>query len=70
MQHCKRNLEHAENSSRRTSHVKKERIDMGVKKFETFKMKKNETLDEIFARLTIIVNELRSLGKPTILMKE
>lgn len=46
-----------------TSHVKEERIDMGVKKFETFEMKENETIDEMFARLTIIVNELRSLGK-------
>jgi len=46
-----------------TSHVKEERIDMGVKKFETFKMRESETIDEMFARLTIIVNELRSLGK-------
>jgi len=46
-----------------TSHVKEERIDMGVKKFETFEMKEDETIDEMFARLTIIVNELRSLGK-------
>jgi len=46
-----------------TSHVKEEIIDMGVKKFETFEMKENETIDEMFARLTIIVNELRSLGK-------
>jgi len=46
-----------------TSHVKEERIDMGVKKFETFEMKENETIDAMFARLTIIVNELRSLGK-------
>jgi len=46
-----------------TSHVKEEKIDMGVKKFETFEMKEDETIDEMFARLTIIVNELRSLGK-------
>jgi len=26
-------------------------------------MKENETIDEMFARLKIIVNELRSLGK-------
>ena len=40
-----------------TSHVKEERIDMGVKKFETFEMKESETIDEMFTRLTIIVNE-------------
>jgi len=45
-----------------TGHVKEERIDMGVKKFETFEVKENETIDEMFARLTIIVNELLSLG--------
>jgi len=36
---------------------------MGVKKFETFEMKENESIDEMFARLTIIVNELRYFGK-------
>ncbi|XP_058787460.1 uncharacterized protein LOC131661835 [Vicia villosa] len=46
-----------------TSHVKEERIDMGVKKFETFEMKEDETIDEMFSRFTIIINELRSLGK-------
>ncbi|XP_058784566.1 uncharacterized protein LOC131659382 [Vicia villosa] len=46
-----------------TSHVKEERIDMGVRKFETFEMKEDETIDEMFSRFTIIINELRSLGK-------
>ncbi|XP_058766578.1 uncharacterized protein LOC131640185 [Vicia villosa] len=46
-----------------TSHVKEERIDLGVRKFETFEMKEEETIDEMFSRFTIIVNELRSLDK-------
>ncbi|XP_058783345.1 uncharacterized protein LOC131658028 [Vicia villosa] len=46
-----------------TSHVKEERIDLGVRKFETFEMKEEETIDEMFSRFTVIVNELRSLGK-------
>lgn len=39
-----------------TNHVKEERVNMGVKKFETFEMKKDETVDKMFTRLTIIVN--------------
>ncbi|XP_058775330.1 uncharacterized protein LOC131649593 [Vicia villosa] len=46
-----------------TSHVKEQRIDMGVRKFETFEMKEDETIDEMFSRFTIIINELRSLVK-------
>lgn len=36
---------------------------MGVRRFETFEMKEEETVDEIFEILIVIVNELRSLGK-------
>jgi len=46
-----------------TSHVRETRIDIGVKKFEVFEMNENETIDEIYARFTTIVNEMRSLGK-------
>jgi len=46
-----------------TSHVKETRIDIGVKKFEVFEMSQNETIDEMYARFTTIVNEMRSLGK-------
>src|SRR4030066_28518 len=46
-----------------TSHVKETRIDIGVKKFEIFEMSENETIDEMYARFTTIVNEMRSLGK-------
>jgi hypothetical protein len=46
-----------------TSHVKETRIDIGVRKFEIFEMSENESIDEMFARFTTIVNELRSLGK-------
>ena len=45
-----------------TSHVKETRIDIGVRKFEVFEMSENETIDEMYARFTIIVNEMRSLG--------
>jgi len=46
-----------------TSHVKETRIDIGVRKFEVFEMSENESIDEMFARFTTIVNEMRSLGK-------
>ena len=46
-----------------TSHVKETRIDIGVRKFEVFEMSENETTDEMYARFTTIVNEMRSLGK-------
>lgn len=46
-----------------TSHVKETRIDIGVRKFEVFEMSENETIDEMYARFTTIVNEMRSLGK-------
>jgi len=46
-----------------TSHVKETRIDIGVRKFEVFEMNEDETIDEMYARFTTIVNEMRSLGK-------
>jgi len=46
-----------------TSHVKETRIDIGVRKFEVFEMNENKTIDEMYARFTTIVNEMRSLGK-------
>jgi len=46
-----------------TSHVKETRIDIGVRKFEVFEMSENETIGEMYARFTTIVNEMRSLGK-------
>ena len=39
-----------------TSHVKETRIDIGVRKFEVFEMSENETIDEMYARFTTIVN--------------
>jgi hypothetical protein len=46
-----------------TSHVKETRIDIGVRKFEVFERSENEFVDEMYARFTTIVNEMRSLGK-------
>jgi len=46
-----------------TTHVKETRIDIGVRKFEIFKMNEEENIDEMYSRFTSIVNELRSLEK-------
>ncbi|XP_004514880.1 uncharacterized protein [Cicer arietinum] len=46
-----------------TSHVKETRIDIGVQKFELFKINEGETIDEKYSKFTIIVNEMCSLGK-------
>ncbi|MCH79648.1 phytoalexin-deficient 4-2 protein [Trifolium medium] len=50
---------HHEGSSR----VKETRIDIGVRRFELFEMKEDETIDQMYGRLTVIINELNSLGK-------
>ncbi|MCH79420.1 phytoalexin-deficient 4-2 protein, partial [Trifolium medium] len=50
---------HHEGSSR----VKETRIDIGVRKFELFEMKEDESIDQMYGRLTVIINELNSLGK-------
>lgn len=36
---------------------------MGVWKFETFEIIEDETIDEMYSRLTLIVNELKYFGK-------
>jgi len=41
--------------------VKDTIIDIGVRKFKLFEMKETETIDEMYGRFTIILNELRSL---------
>jgi chromosome segregation ATPase len=46
-----------------TNHVKETRIDIGVRKFELFEMKEDETVDQMYGRFTVIINELISLGK-------
>ncbi|KAK2373774.1 hypothetical protein QL285_074786 [Trifolium repens] len=46
-----------------TNHVKETRIDIGVRKFELFEMKEDESVDQMYGRFTIIINELISLGK-------
>jgi hypothetical protein len=50
---------HHEGSNR----VKETRIDIGVRKFELFEMREDGTVDQMNGRLTIIINELNSLGK-------
>jgi hypothetical protein len=46
-----------------TNHVKKTRIDIGVRKFELFEMKEDESVDQMYERFTVIINELITLGK-------
>ncbi|XP_045791661.1 uncharacterized protein LOC123886384 [Trifolium pratense] len=46
-----------------SSCVKETRIDIGVRKFELFEMKEDETIDQMYGRFTIIINELNSVGK-------
>ncbi|GAU50223.1 hypothetical protein TSUD_409020 [Trifolium subterraneum] len=46
-----------------TNSVKETRIDIGVRKFELFEMKEEETIDQMYGRFTSIINELNSLGK-------
>ncbi|CAJ2636642.1 unnamed protein product [Trifolium pratense] len=46
-----------------TSHIKETRIDIGVRKFELFEMSNSETIDQMYGRFTVIINELNSLGK-------
>ncbi|XP_045831060.1 uncharacterized protein LOC123922382 [Trifolium pratense] len=46
-----------------TSHIKETRIDIGVRKFELFEMSDSETIDQMYGRFTVIINELNSLGK-------
>ncbi|GAU46301.1 hypothetical protein TSUD_283270, partial [Trifolium subterraneum] len=48
---------------KRTNSVKETRIDIGVRKFELFEMKEEETIDQMYGRFTSIINELNSLGK-------
>lgn len=47
-----------------TSQVKDSKINMLVTKYELFKMNTNESISDMYARLTCICNELASLGKP------
>jgi len=44
-----------------TNHAKETRIHIGVRRYELFERKETETLDEMYGRFTIIMNELRSL---------
>ncbi|GAU48747.1 hypothetical protein TSUD_241680 [Trifolium subterraneum] len=46
-----------------TNSVKETRIDIGVRKFELFEMKEEETIDQMYGRFTRFINELNSLGK-------
>ncbi|KAF3668716.1 putative LRR receptor-like serine/threonine-protein kinase MRH1-like [Capsicum annuum] len=51
------------NAHKGTSQVRKFKIALLFTEFEVFKMKENESLHEIVTRLTVLTNELTSLGK-------
>jgi hypothetical protein len=46
-----------------TKCIKEKRIDIDIRKFELFEMQKDETVDQMYDRFTLIINELNSLGK-------
>ncbi|KAK2967521.1 hypothetical protein RJ640_026076 [Escallonia rubra] len=46
-----------------TNLVKESKIDMLVQQYEAFKMKENESTNEMYSRFTLIINGLKLLGK-------
>ena len=46
-----------------TSEVRETKANMLVSEYEAFKMKPDESISEIFSRLTILTNGLKSVGK-------
>ena len=53
-----------------TEQVKESKIDMLTSQYENFKMRKGETIHDMFTKLSSIKNELRSLGEPTSMSKQ
>ena len=53
-----------------TKKVKESKIDMLTSQYENFKMRKGETIHEMFTELSSITNELRSLGEPINMSKK
>lgn len=46
-----------------TANVRQAKVSLLVAEYETFKMKENETIDEMFARFQTIINGLRNLDR-------
>ncbi|KAK2974000.1 hypothetical protein RJ640_026718 [Escallonia rubra] len=46
-----------------TNHVKESKINMLVQRYEAFKMKENESINEMYSRFTLIIYGLKLLGK-------
>ena len=46
-----------------TSQVKETKINILMHQYEMFKMKKEENINEMFTRFTLITNSLNALGK-------
>ena len=53
-----------------TEQVKKSKIDMLTSQYENFKMRKCETIHEMFTKLSSITNELRCFGEPISMSKQ
>ena len=53
-----------------TKKVKESKIDMLTSRYGNFKMKEEETIHEMFTKLSSITTELRSLGKPISMSKQ
>ena len=53
-----------------TKQVKESKIDMLTSRYGNFKMKEEETIHEMFTKLSSITNELRSLGEPISMRKQ
>ena len=54
----------------RTEQVKESMIDMLTSLYENFKMRKGETIHEMFTKLSSITNELRCFGEPISMSKQ
>ncbi|XP_069148101.1 uncharacterized protein [Solanum lycopersicum] len=50
--------------------VNESKIDMLTSRYENFKMKEEETIHDMFTKLSSITNELRSMGEPISMTKQ
>ena len=46
-----------------TSEIRETKANMLVFEYEAFKMKHDESISDMYARLTVLTNGLKSLGK-------
>ena len=63
MYHNKRNVGQVQVIYEGTSEVRETKANMLVSEYEAFKMKQDESISDMFSRLTILTNGLKSLRK-------